>query len=309
MATMKAARVHQWGGPEQVVVENTPQPEPTPDDVLVKVHAAGVNTVDWVTREGYLWYPVPLPMTLGWDVAGEVAAVGANVRNFQPGDAVYGMIQFRGGAFAEYALLRESELALKPKRLDFVEAAALPAVALTAWQTLVDIAQVKTGQTVLVQAAAGGVGSVTVPLAKHLGAHVTGTASAANEAFVRELGVDVFIDYQTTRFEEVVHDIDVVIESMGADTLERSYGVVKPGGILIELRQQPSEERAAQHGIRTQLFAVQPSREQLGEIAALVDAGVVKAHVSKVLPLDEVRQALDLSQSGHVRGKIVLTIP
>ncbi len=308
MAAMKAVRVHEYGGPEQVVVEQIPQPEPGSDEVLVRVHAAGVNTVDWVTRQGWLWVPIPLPMTLGWDLAGEVAAVGANVQRFHVGDAVYGMIRMRGGAFADYAVLAETELAHKPRTLSFVEAAALPTVALSAWQMLSDIAQVRPGQQVLVHAAAGGVGSVTVPLAKHMGAQVSGTASASNEGFVRDLGADTFINYQTTRFEDVVHDVDVVIETMGGDTLERSYGVVKKGGILIELREQPSEERAAQAGIRVHQMGVQPDGSELAQIATLVDSGVLKAQVSQVLPLDEVRQALDIVQGGHVRGKIVLSI-
>lgn len=307
MTDMKAARVNQWGGSDAVQVENIPRPEPAADEVLIRVRAAGINPVDWKTRQGYL-SQLKTPITLGWDVAGDIVSVGADVQAFRAGDAVYAFILARGGAFAEYATTKVEETALKPASLDYVQAASVPAGALTAWQTLVDNAQVSAGQRVLIHAAAGGVGMFAVQIAKLRGAHVIATASSANENFVRELGADEFIDYRTTRFEDVAHDVDVVLNTIADDTLERSYAVIKRGGVLVSIAGAVAQDKAAAVGIRVVQGSVRPNRAQLTEIARLIDAGSLKTVVSEVVPLDEMRKALDLSETGHVRGKIVLHI-
>lgn len=308
MTTMKAARVHEWGGPEVVQIEDIPIPEPNSDEILVRVRAAGVNPVDWKTREGYRKAALSLPTTLGRDISGEVVAVGSGIQRFKVGDAVYGMINKRG-AFAEYTTALEEEVALKPLSVDHVQAAAVPMAALTSWQALFDIADLKAGQKVLIQGAAGGLGAFAVQLARWKGAYVVGTASAANESFLADLGVDQYIDYRTTRFEDVVQDADVVFDTVGSDTLERSYHAVKPGGILVTSAGQPSPENAGARGIRAARVQVQPRPDQLVEIARIIDSGDVKPVVSTILPLSQVREALQQSQSGHTRGKIVLEIP
>lgn len=306
--TMKAARVQQWGGSDAVQIETVEIPTlAAPDEVLIRVHASSINPVDWKIREGYLSKIVKLPATLGWDVSGEVVEVGAGVTHVQPGDAVYAMIQVRGGAYAEYAVVKAVEVAHKPQSLDFLQAAAVPLVALTAWQAL-EPANIQPGQQVLIHAAAGGVGSVAVQLAKLKGASVIGTASQSNEAFTRELGVDEFIDYRSVKFEHVVRDVDVVIDTVGDETLERSHQVVKRGGMLVTLTGQFNEAKVAQYGIETCGVSVVPNPDQLAEIARLIDAGQLKIHISQVFPLEQVREALDLSQTGHVRGKIALKI-
>jgi NADPH:quinone reductase-like Zn-dependent oxidoreductase len=225
------------------------------------------------------------------------------------GDEVYSRPDIaRDGAYAEYIVVRESEVALKPKSIDHIHAAAIPLAALTAWQSLLDAAGLGAGQTVLIHAAAGGVGSFAVQLAKWKGAHVIGTASKHNQDFVRNLGADQTIDYQTTRFEDVAHDVDVVFDTIGGDTQERSWKVLKKGGILVSIIGPPSAEEAAAHGVRQASVFVQPSATQLTELANLVDSGKLKPVVETVLPLSEARRAHELSQTGHMRGKIVLRV-
>lgn len=305
---MQAARIHQYGAEEVVQIESIPVPEPQADEVLVRVHAASVNPVDWAIRQGYLQAVTTLPMTLGWDVAGEIVSVGSNISELKAGDEVYAMIRLRGGAFAEYVILKQHEVAKKPISLDLIQAASMPAVALTAWQALFDTAKIQTGQKVLIHAAAGGVGAFAVQFAKDKGAYVIGTASAANEQYVRELCADEFVDYRTTRFEDVVKDVDVVLDTIGDDTLERSYGVVKRGGLIVSIAGRPTQEKGDEYGIRALRIEVEPSGEQLTKIAALVDAGKVKTLVSQVFPFAEIRQAIEASHAAHGRGKIVVEI-
>lgn len=310
METMKAARIHKYGGPEVLVYEDAPRPKPSRGEVLIRVHAAGVNPVDWKAREGYLKQRHPsLPLILGWDVSGVVQATGAGVAGLKKGDEVYALADIaRDGAYAEYIVIRESEVALKPKSIDHIHAAAIPLAALTAWQVLFDAAQLKSGQTVLIHGAAGGVGSFAVQLAKWRGAHIIGTASRVNQDFLRNLGADETIDYTGTRFEDVVHDVDVVLDALGGDTQKRSWKVLKKGGMLVSIVSRPSPEEAIAHGVLQAYVFVQPNVEQLTEIAKLVDSGKLRPVVETVLPLAEARRAHELSQTGHTRGKIVLRV-
>jgi NADPH:quinone reductase-like Zn-dependent oxidoreductase len=238
-------------------------------------------------------------------VAGVVESVGADVKRLKPGDAVYGYISLRReGSYAEFVAAKESEVTLKPFPLDFVQAAAIPVGALTAWQAIFDIAHLAPGQKILIHAAAGGVGSMAVQLAKAKGAYVIGTASARNADFLRELGVDEVIDYQTTNFEEVVRDVDVVFDTIGGETQARSFSVLKRGGVLVSSVSPPPESAH----VKVAMVGVQPNEAQLDEVTRLIDAGKVKPFVETILPLSEVRHAHELSQSGRTRGKIVLQI-
>ncbi|HRD48174.1 MAG: NADP-dependent oxidoreductase [Candidatus Competibacter sp.] len=308
---MKAVRIHAYGGPELLHYETAPRPVPNPDDLLIRVRAAAVNPVDWKIREGYLqgFLNHRLPLIPGWDVSGEVVKVGPEATGFKIGDAVYARPNIeRDGSYAEYIAVKASEAAHKPTRLSHDHAAAVPLAALTAWQALVDVAQLQAGQTVLIHAAAGGVGSFAVQLAKARGAQVIATASAVNTGIVAELGADQFVDYTKTRFEEIVKDVDVVFDTLGGDTQDRSWQVLKPGGILVSIISPPVEETAAKHGVRSAFVFVQPNGQQLAAIARLIDEGRMKPIIHTVLPLSEARQAQVISQGGHARGKIVLHV-
>lgn len=297
--------------------EDAPRPEPGEDDLLIRVHAAGVNPADWQIRSGKRGVQKePFSLILGFDVSGVVEATGRSVKHFKVGDAVYAMLH---GAYAEYVTGPATAVARKPRCLDHIQASAMPVVALTAWQALFDAGELSAGQTVLIQAAAGGVGHIAVQLAKWAGARVIGTASARNEDFLREIGVDEFIDYRTRRFEDVVRDVDVVldavvrdadeaIDALAGETLERSWGVLKKNGVLVSICARPSPEIAAAHGVRGKYVLAQSNASQLAEIAGLVDAGHVKPTIGAVLPLKDARKAHELSQTGHTRGKIVLRI-
>jgi NADPH:quinone reductase-like Zn-dependent oxidoreductase len=308
MTTMKAVRIHRHGGPEVLQYEEAPRPTIGDDEVLIRVHAAAVNPLDWKVRANYFNdEPSTFPVILGFDVAGVIEAVGTNVQNFMLGDEVYAAPDT--GGYAEYVAVPAIEVAHKPRTLDYVQAAALPIAMLTAWQTLLDEAQLETGQTVLIHGAAGGVGSMAVQLAKWRGAQVIGTASAQNLAFLRELGADRVIDYTTTRFETIVRDVDVVLDTVGGETLDRSWTTLKPSGMLISIVDDPSPATAAAHGVQQRLVILQtPSGQRLAQIARLVDAGHLKPIVSTVLPLHQVGQAHRLIESRHTRGKIVLQV-
>jgi NADPH:quinone reductase-like Zn-dependent oxidoreductase len=278
MESMKAIRIHNYGGPEVLRFEDAPRPAPGAGELLIKVHAASVNPVDWKLRAGYLTHP--LPFIPGWDVSGVVETVGSGVANFKHGDEVYARPDLaRDGAYAEYAIAKETEAALKPKSVDHVHAAAIPIAALTAFQALFDKARLGPGQRILIQGAAGGVGSFAVQFAKWKGAHVIGTASGRNQGFLRELGVDQAIDYENTRFDDVVRDVDVVLDTIGNDTQERSWKVLKKGGVLVSIVGPPSSQEAARHGVRAEYFSACSSSSQLAEIAKLVDAGRLKPMV------------------------------
>jgi NADPH:quinone reductase-like Zn-dependent oxidoreductase len=307
---MKAVRIHSFGGPDVMRVEEAPVPVPGAGEVLVRVHAAGVNPVDWKIRDGMLREISPaLPRTLGQDVSGVVESVGEGVGAFKPGDEVFAYLSLRrGGGYAEYAIAETGELAKKPASIDHEHAAAVPLAALTAWQALVDQAHLDAGQTVLVHAGAGGVGHFAVQIAKAKGATVIATASAANHGFLKEIGADVTIDYRTQKFEEVAKDVDVVLDPIGGETQERSLGVLKKGGMLVSIVQPPSAEKLTEHEVRGGVMLVTPEGAQLARIAAMIDAGTITPHVSAVFDLAEAAKALEMSQAGHTRGKIVLRV-
>jgi len=311
MATMLAVRFHSYGSPEVMGLEEVPRPLAGPGEVLIRIHAASVNPLDWKVRAGYLKERLQhrLPLIPGWDVSGVVEAVGPEVTAFSIGDAVYGMLDFRrNGAYAQYVGANIKDLALKPASIDHIQAAAVPLAALTAWQSLFEVAGLAPGQTVLIHAAAGGVGHFAVQFAKWKGAKVIGTASAGNESFLRELGADEVIDYRTTRFEEAVRDVHVVLDLIGGDTQQRSWKVLKKGGILVATLGIASPEAAREQGVLGQGIGVHPDTAQLGQIAALIDAGNLKPAVTAILPLAEAAVAHALSQTEHVRGKIVLKV-
>ncbi|MFB0614700.1 NADP-dependent oxidoreductase [Streptomyces sp. AGS-58] len=306
---MRAVVVEQWGGPENLVEREVEMPEPAPNEVLVRVHAAGVNPVDWKTRAGGAlieWGAVP---AVGWDVSGTVEAVGPGVGVFRPGDEVFGMPLFprQAGAYAEYVAAPARHLARKPASLTHVEAAALPLAALTAWQALVDTADVRPGERVLVHAAAGGVGHLAVQIAKARGAYVIGTASAGKHDLVRELGADEVVDYRAVRFEDVVSGIDVVLDGLGGEIAERSLRVLRAGGRLVTLP-GPDDVPAARDGVRAVWMLVEPDHLGLREIAALVERGALRPVVDTVVPLAQAAKAHEIGEQGRTTGKIVLTV-
>src|SRR6266436_4430506 len=309
--TMKAIRIHNYGGPEVLQYEDAPRPKPQAGEVLIRVHAAGVNPIDWKVREGHMkdFWPHKFPLILGWDLSGVVEELGRGVSRFKIGDGVYSLPDpTRDGAYADYIVVREPELALKPKSLHHPRAATVPLAGLTAWQSLFDIAQLQPGQRVLIHAGNGGVGHYAVQLAKWKGAYVFATASTKNQDLLRDLGVDESIDYTQQRFEEIARNIDIVLDTIGGETQERSWSVLKKGGNLVSLVQPPSEEKTKELGVRAVFVGVQANGEQLAEIAKLIDSGKLAPVIDRILPLSEAGRAHELSQSGHIRGKIVLRV-
>jgi len=310
MSTMKAIQIHEYGGPEVLKLEDLPRPSAAADEILIRVHAMGVNPVDWKLRSGAArkHMELTMPCVLGGDLAGVVEETGASVSNFKAGDGVYAL---RGltGAYAQYVAIKAAIAAPKPKNMSDVEAASVPLVALTAWQGLFEHGKLESGQTVLVHAAAGGVGMFAVQFAKARGARVIGTASAKNADFVRSLGADQVIDYRSTPFEKSVSGVDMVIDVMGGENAERSVGVLKPGGVLISIAPAGpvAIQKAAQANVKALPVRVHPDGGQLREITALIEAGKVKTTIAATFPLAEASRAQELSKEGHTRGKIVLT--
>jgi len=311
---MKAIRIRNYGGPEVLKYDDAPRPKPQTGEVLVRVHAAGVNPIDWKVREGHMkdFWPHKFPLILGWDLSGVVEELGtgpAAAGRFKIGDEVYSLPDpTRNGAYADYIVVREPELALKPNSLHHICAAAIPLAALTAWQSLFDTAQLQPGQRVLIHAGSGGVGHLAVQLAKWKGAYVFATASTKNQDLLRELGVDEPIDYTQQRFEDIARKIDIVLDTLGGETQERSWSVLKKGGVLVSLVQPPSEEKAKELGVRAAIIGVQPNGAQLAEIAKIIEAGKLAPVIDRILPLSEARRAHALSQSGHTHGKIALRV-
>jgi NADPH:quinone reductase-like Zn-dependent oxidoreductase len=304
---MKAVRIHSYGASDELRIEETSMPRVEEGQVLVQVYDAGVNPLDWKIRSGRMRHrsSPSFPMTLGQDFAGEVLEAGKNVEGFSPGDRVFGSTP---GAYAEFVALAARDLARIPDEVDFVTAAALPTPGLTAWQALIDEAKLVGGQRILIQGAAGAVGSLAVQIAKWKGLEVTATAARDEFNYLREIGADHLIDYHAERFEDHGHDYDIVLELVGGETLERSYAVVKPGGVLVETAASLDPRVLADHGIRGVQFLMRSDRAQLERIAELVAEGVLKPRVSRVLPLDDASEAQDLNQAGRSHGKIVLQV-
>lgn len=308
-ATMRAIRYHSVGGPEVLKYEDAPRPTPGEGELLVRVRAAGVNPVDAKVRSGGFGPGGQFPAIPGYDLAGVVEETGPGATRFKKGDEVFAYLNLRrAGAYAQYALVKEDEVAAKPKKTNFEEAAAVPLAALTAWQGLVEIAKLESGQTVLIHGGSGGVGSFAIQIAKARGAKVIATASTRNQGALKELGADQAIDYTTTKFEDVAKEVDVVLDTVAGETLARSYGVVKKGGIIVSILAPPDKEELSKRGIRGEVFLVRPSSGMLAEIGKLIDAGKIKPVVSEVLPLAEAVKAHQQIETGHTRGKIVLKV-
>jgi NADPH:quinone reductase-like Zn-dependent oxidoreductase len=304
---MHAVRVHEYGDLSALQYEDAPRPEPANDEVLVEVHAAGVNPVDASARQGEVG-DYSLPWIPGWDLSGVVEATGEDVMEFDIGTPVYGLVRFpdAGNAYAEYAAVPADEIVAKPATLDHTHAAGLPMVSLTAWQALFEKGNLSEGDRVLVHAAAGGVGHIAVQLAKSRGAHVIGTASGYNEEFLADLGVNEFVNYREERFEEEIDAVDLVVDAVGGETQERSFEVLKEGGTLASLLGDPSEDRADEYGVHDQRVGVQPNGDALAEISELVDVGDVTPTVDSTFPLTDAREAHEELEGEHARGKIVL---
>ncbi|MFF9488336.1 NADP-dependent oxidoreductase [Streptomyces sp. NPDC014676] len=314
--TMRAVTIGEFGGPEVLPVGRIARPEPLPTEVLVRVHAAGINPVDWKTRAGQgMAGPQTLPMVPGWDVSGVVEEVGFGVTTLAPGDEVYAMPWFPrpAGGYAEYVTAPSRQFARKPASIGHAEAAALPLAALTAWHALVDTAGVRAGQRVLVHAAAGGVGHLAVQIARHLGAEVVATARESRHAWLKELGADETIDYTRQRFEDVTGGIDVVVDLIGGPdaTDVRSVAVTRPGGLVVSVPSGVSPALAAaagQAGVRTSPLLVEPDGAALTTIAGLVDAGDLRVEVEHVFPLEQAAEAHRRGETNHTRGKLVLDV-
>jgi NADPH:quinone reductase-like Zn-dependent oxidoreductase len=332
---MKAFILERYGKKSVLRSADMPTPELHGDEVLVQVHAAGVNLLDSKIRDGEfkLILPYRLPLILGHDVAGVVVQVGPQVQQFKPGDEVYARSDdFRIGTFAEFVPVKEASLALKPQGLTWEEAASIPLVALTAWQALVEKAQLQKGQKVFIQAGSGGVGTFAIQLAKHLGATVATTTSAANVALVKSLGADVVIDYTTQDFEDVLHGYDVVLNSQDGKTLEKSLRVLKPGGQLISISGPPDpafgqesgapgfvklvmrllsagiRRKAGQRGVSFAFLFMRANGSQLREITRLLDAGVIRPVIDKIFPFEQTNEALAYVKAGRAKGKVVVKV-
>jgi NADPH:quinone reductase-like Zn-dependent oxidoreductase len=330
---MKAFVIYRYGKRETGRIGDVPEPELRDDDVLVKVHAAGVNALDSKIRSGAfkLILPYRFPLILGNDVAGTVVRVGARVHQFKPGDEVYARPDDdRIGTFAELIAIKASSVALKPQNLDMVEAASLPLVALTAWQVLVETAKLQRGQKVFIQAGSGGVGTIAIQLAKHLGAFVATTTSTGNVAWVKALGADVVIDYKQQDFAAALHDYDVVLNSLGNDELDKSLRILKPGGHLISISGPPTpafatarglawplkqvmrllsrgiRKKAKQKNVEYTFVFMRADGAQLREISTLIESGAIRPVVDKVFPFKDTNEALAHSESGRAKGKVVV---
>jgi NADPH:quinone reductase-like Zn-dependent oxidoreductase len=306
---MKAMIAREYGGPEVVKLEDVPRPEPKENEVLVRVIASGVNPADALIVSGKYAkeFGTHLPLTPGYDIAGIVEQAGAKVTKLKIGDAIYGYVLW-GGGFAQYDVATEGEAAIKPKSLSYVEAASVPLVALTAWQALIDAARLSSGQTVLIHGGSGGVGTMAIQIAKARGARVITTASTANQDFLEELGADVAVDYTKQNFEDVAKDVDVVLDTVGKDTLTRSYAVVKKGGFIATLVARLDQAELDKRGIRGASISVKPDANELEQITKLIEAKKIKPVVSQELALAEATRALQQAATHHTRGKIVLKI-
>jgi NADPH:quinone reductase-like Zn-dependent oxidoreductase len=308
---MKAIVVHEYGGPEVLKYEDVPRPEPKEDQILVRVIAAGVNPVDEAARSQKFarFFHIKLPAIPGYDIAGVVEKIGPKITKFKAGDPVYAYIALdKGGGYAEYAAATEKEASAKPQSLTYVAAAAVPLVAETAWQALIDTAKLSAGQTVLIHGGSGGVGTFAIQIAKARGAKVIATASTANQDLLKQLGADVTIDYTKTKFEDVARDVDVVLDTVGKDTLARSYGVVKKGGFIVTLVARIDQAELDKHGIRGASLSVKPDSNELAEIGKLIDQEKIKVIVSETFPLVDAVKAQEQVATGHTRGKIVLKV-
>lgn len=310
---MRAAQINGYGGKEALrTVSDAPKPKLNEGQVLVEVHAAAVNPFDWKVREGYMKDAIPLqfPATLGGDLAGVIVELGEGVDDFKVGDEVYGQANAASGvgSFAEFAPANVGAIAPKPKSIDFVAAAALPLSAGSAYQALVDHANLRSGQKILIHGGAGGIGSYAIQLAKQIGAHVVTTVSEDEIDFVKGLGADEVVDYKNQDFTETVKNCDVVYDTVGGDTATKSYQVIKPGGVLVSMVARPDKTLMSQYGVTAIAQNTKNTRERLSKLAELVDQGAIKVNIDKVFSLDEAGEALDYIHQSKHRGKVALKV-
>lgn len=308
---MKAIRIHEYGDRNVFQYEECPVPQILDGEVLIKVIATAINPIDWKVREGYLKDidPHDFPLILGWDFSGVVEKIGKNVTTFSPGDAVYSRPDStRNGSYAEYIAVRENEIAPKPQTISFTGAAALPLTSIAAWEAVIRSGEIAAGQSILIHGAAGGVGSIAVQLAKWRGAHVIATTSENTRELVKSLGADDIIDYKSVNFKDVVHDVDVVFDTVGGQVQEDSYDVLKREGILVSIVKPPSEERASQSGVVAKFVRIHPNAAILRELATLVDRGIVRPIVGTEFSLKDIPKAHALGESGRARGKTVIQV-
>jgi len=308
MSTMRAIQVHAYGDVDQLRLEEIAQPEPQEGEVLVRVHAAGVNALDWKIRSGAMESVMPstFPYVPGIDLAGVVERIGPGVTTFLPGQEVFG--QSTGGAYAQYCLVSAQTLALKPTSLSFDEAAAVPIGAITAWQGLFDHGHLQAGQRVLILGGSGGVGTFAVQFARRKGAQVITTTSTSNRDFVRSLGAETVIDYTQKRVEDEVHNVDLVFDTVGGEATGSALATLKRGGRLITTAGQPDEGLAQALGVSAEFLFMQPSTDLLERFARLIDTGELRTALSTIFPLSDANKAHELSQSGHGRGRIILHV-
>ena len=305
---MKTVRIHEYGNADVLRIEELPVPQIAADELLIRVHAASVNPADWKEREGF-YHMHSLPFTLGQDFSGKVEKVGNSVKGFKVGDDVYGRPSSdRDGSYAEFLEVKASEVALMPKTITYDEAATIPLVGTTAWDTLINKAKIQKGQRVLILGASGGVGSMAIQIAKNKGCFVIGTTSNVNLDFVKNLGANEVIDYNNTDFTEKLRDIDVVLDTVGGEHQEKAFKVLKRGGILVSIAGKPNQETANSFGVRCEYASVGPNAHILNELRTLIEMGQLHPVVDKVFSLDEAKQAQNYSQSGKARGKIVLEV-
>lgn len=309
---MKAAQVNDYGGQEAVQLVDVLKPTATPGHILVEVKAAAVNPFDWKVRDGAYkeYFPLKFPATLGGDVAGVVAEIGEGVSGFSVGQAVYGLAGAAGGqgSFAEFTPVKAGQLAAQPNSVDFVTAAALPLAATSAYQALVDHMNLQAGQKILIHGGAGGIGSFAIQIAKHSGAYVATTAAAHDADFVKSLGADEVIDYQSQDFSTMLKDYDAVFDTVGGETNTKSYTILRPGGRFVSMVQPPDEALAKQYDIQYTQQASQASAERLQAVAEHVDSGKLTAHVDKIFPFEQTAEALEYLKTGHPRGKVVIQV-
>ena len=305
--SMSAVQITNYGGPERLKIVELPIPEPRDNQILVQIYAAGINPYEWKMREGYYkqFNPVTFPIIPGFEISGVIHSVGSKVTRFLPGQEVYGYVS---GSYAEYSLTTEDKLFYKPSYLSFEEAAALPVGTQTAWSVLFDIAQLEKGEKVLIHGGAGTVGIYAVQLAEWKGANVITTVSKENISFVQSLGADVVIDYHAIQFENVIQNIDVVLDSVGGEVQKNSFKVLKKGGVLVSIVSEPSEEMAANYGVKVKFRTSGISDEGLKQLQSLINSGNIKPFIRKTFQLSEAVAAQELSKSGHGRGKIILKI-
>ncbi|GGE29073.1 oxidoreductase [Pullulanibacillus camelliae] len=310
---MKAIVINAYGDRSQLKEREFPTPMPKENEVLIEIYATSVNPIDWKLREGYLkeHLPLPFPIILGWDAAGVVKKVGSKVKKFAEGDRVFARpATTERGTYAEYIAVDEGLVADMPKNISFIEAAAVPLAGLTAWQCLVDFAEIKKGDQVLIHAGAGGVGSMAIQIAKAKGAKVIATGSANNQDTIKKLGADHMVNYKTTKLTDVLSDMDIVLDTIGGEVEEESFKVLKPGGVLVSIVQPPSQEKAKEKDIKAGLVLLQPDGDQLAQLAEMMKDEKLKPLVGEVLPFSEegVKKAHEISESHHAKGKIVIEV-